>query len=177
MVQDIILPSLHSPSSPSFVEWYCAGPFLTPALNLHLIFTEPHTVNHVLYTTVASSTTIMLREFAHFTFSALLFLCLTYVAISADVRDRSPHKLWRRVQSQARSGVTFVADAGVYQSRDLKVEQQRDLLSFDPAECKKYCQRNYDDTIGYKCSVSSLPSRDVVVWHCQPQLCLSALSI
>ena len=98
---------------------------------------------------------------------ALLGLLLSHFlrVRSADV-DRGPQSLFRRLESNVKNGgrgFSFVSEAyleshkeehGGHAGRQTTERELNFNRLADPVECKKYCQRNRDDMVGYKCSVS-----------------------
>jgi hypothetical protein len=90
------------------------------------------------------------------------FLLLMLLIPGSGAATRGPRKLWRHLESQKPKRVQrkvlgpdilelHDASKGRNEERELKILQKKTI---DPVECKKYCQRNYDDVIGYRCSVS-----------------------
>ena len=91
---------------------------------------------------------------------ALLGLLLALPAVArADDVGRGPQRLFRRFEPNSKTGgkqVTFIDDAllGANEEHTGDAKHRKlNLFQPDVPECKRYCQRNYDDNIGYKCSV------------------------
>ena len=94
-------------------------------------------------------------------FGLLLLLALVS---SSEAVLRGPHQLWRLLESQSskRGRRELLDTVGANQQdvegeqRDLKISRSSRLPTskIDVATCKRYCQRNRDDMVGYKCSVS-----------------------
>jgi hypothetical protein len=87
-----------------------------------------------------------------------LLLALPVAARASDVA-RGPQRLFRRLESNAKNAGnsgTFIDEAYLEAYNKHKADAEHRKLNFfqaDVPECKRYCQRNYDDVIGYKCSV------------------------
>lgn len=92
-------------------------------------------------------------------------LSLLFLLISSEALTRSPHKLWRLLESgstkrvkrallQTRPPVEAL-DTHNNEERDLRLFQNNNPQSVkaDPAVCKGFCQRDYNDAVTYKCSV------------------------
>lgn len=84
---------------------------------------------------------------------ALFWLILALpAAVGADNVARGPHQLWRRMENE--NGRRMLFNSLGHDEFQLAPEHRTlKLFQADVAECKRFCQRNYDDVIGYKCSV------------------------
>lgn len=93
--------------------------------------------------------------------AALLGLLLVLlVAAGVDASTRGAHQLWRHLEAEnakrvqrEQSGAPVEAQAAHEAGAE---HRELNFFTADPVECKKFCNRNYDDTIGYKCSVRPL---------------------
>ncbi len=91
-----------------------------------------------------------------------LVLLLALVS-SSEAVGRGPHQLWRNLEAETskRGHQRELLDTVGANEQDVEGNEQRDLTimgsrKIDIPTCKRYCQRNRDDMVGYKCSVSIL---------------------